>query len=52
MYLAVSSSLERSWDPCLAMMSGNKLFTTKAVIPGYCGVMSAVGEVAGVDLSK
>jgi hypothetical protein len=49
MYLADSSSLERSWDP-LAMMSEKKLFTTKAVIPGYCSVMSAFGVVAGVDL--
>jgi len=50
-YLADSSSLERSLDPCLAMMSGNKLFTIKAVIPGYSDVLSAVGVVAGVELS-
>jgi hypothetical protein len=46
MYLADSSSLERSWDPLA--MSGKK-FTTK-VIPGYCSGMSAFGVVAGVDL--
>lgn len=55
MYLADSSSLVRSWGPYLAMTSGQKLFTAKAHIPGYCGVMSTVVVVivviaAGVDL--
>jgi len=47
MYLADSSSLEWSWDPFLAITIGNKEFPTRvvwtmAVIPRYCGVMSAV----------
>jgi hypothetical protein len=54
MYLADSSSPVRSWGPYLAMTSGQKLFTAKEHIPGYCGVMSTVVVVvviaAGVDL--